>query len=118
LVPYRVPLESWVNLPRLGKDAFRELMKAGVEYSTGKGFLLRADIDLSAAKQIISAAVGGEVFFVFKCYVCNSEASCADCKYREICSIEKVGGKCVCSKCAGEGIGAYRDKWKASVGRP
>ncbi len=118
MAPVRIPLDTWVNLPRLGKDAFRDLMKAGVEYSTGKGFLLRPSADLSSAKQIISSATGGEVYFIFKCIVCGAEASCADCRYREVCSIELVGGRCVCARCAEGTFATYGAKWAASLGRP
>jgi hypothetical protein len=111
----RIVLDSWVNLPRLGSEAFKELMKAGVEYTTGKGFFIRSSIDLRLAKRVISAAVGGEVYFVFKCFICGNEASCADCSYRAGCSVELVGGKCVCLGCSKENFVAYRRKWLGSL---
>jgi hypothetical protein len=114
----RIPLDTWVNLPRLGKEAFKELMKTGVEYTTGKGFFIRSSIDLRGAKQVIAAAVGGGVFFVFRCYICGSEASCADCSYRAVCSVEQVGGRCICLKCAKEDLGTYTKKWSSTLGRP
>jgi len=114
----RIPLDTWVNLPRLGKDAFKQLMKAGVEYTTGKGFFIRSTADLRGANQVISAAVGGEVCFVFKCYVCGNVTSCADCSYRAVCSVEQVGGRCICLKCAKEDLDAYEKKWSSSLGRP
>jgi hypothetical protein len=107
----KLALDTWVSLPRLGKDAFRELMKAGAEYSTGRGFFIRSGIDLQSAKRIISDAVGGRVYFVFKCFICGREASCADCSYRSICAVEMVGGRCVCLKCSRESLDAYRKKW-------
>jgi hypothetical protein len=114
----RIPLDSWVSLPRLGKEAFKELMKARVEYTTGKGFFIRSSIDLRGARQVISAAVGGEVYFVFRCYICGSEASCSDCSYDAVCSVEQVGGRCICQKCAKEDLDAYAKKWSSSLGRP
>ncbi len=107
-----------MNLPRLGREAFKELMKAGVEYSTGKGFFIRSTVDLRSTKQIISAAVGGNVYFTFKCYICGNEASCAECSYRAICSVELVGGRCICLKCSPENMAAYRAKWASSLKRP
>jgi hypothetical protein len=114
----RIPLDTWVNLPRLGKEAFKELMKAGVEYTTGKGFFIRSSVDLQSARHVISAAVGGDVYFLFRCYVCGNEASCADCSYRGVCSVEQVGGRCICLECSHEDLGAYTKKWKSSLGRP
>jgi hypothetical protein len=114
----RIALDTWVNLPRLGKEAFKELMKAGVEYTTGKGFFIQSGIDLQSAKRVISAAVGGNVYFLFRCYVCGSEASCGDCSYRDICSVENVGGKCVCLKCSQDALDSYRTKWESSLRRP
>jgi hypothetical protein len=114
----RIPLDTWINLPRLGKEAFKDLMKAGVEYTTGKGFFIRSGIDLKAAKQVISAAVGGEVSFVFRCFICGNEASCVDCSYRAVCSVEQVGGRCICLRCAKEDLGAYTEKWISTLGRP
>jgi len=111
----KIPLDSWVNLPRLGKEAFRELMKAGVEYTTGKGFFIRSSIDLRTTKRIISAAVGGEVHFMFKCFICGNEASCVDCTYNGVCSIENVGGRCLCLKCSRENLAAYQKKWRETL---
>ena len=112
----RIAIETWVNLPRLGTEAFKELMKAGVEYKTGRGFFIRSGIDLATAKRIIGAAVGGEVFFTFRCFICGREASCADCSYRAICSVDVVGGKCLCAQCAKENFAAYRKKWLGALG--
>ncbi|HVP23576.1 MAG TPA: hypothetical protein VMS77_06660 [Conexivisphaerales archaeon] len=112
----RIPLETWVNLPRLGTAAFKELMKAGVEYKTGRGFFIRSSADLAAAKRIIAAAAGGEVYFSFKCFTCGKDASCADCSFRAICSVDSVGGRCLCSDCAGGDLATYRKKWADSLG--
>ena len=114
----RIQLDTWINLPRLGKEAFKELMKAGVEYTTGRGFFIRSNIDLKAAKQVISAAAGGDVFFIFRCYICGNETTCADCSYRSVCSVEQVGGRCICLKCSREDLGTYAKKWSSTLGRP
>jgi hypothetical protein len=114
----RIVLDSWVSLPRLGKDAFKDLMKTGVEYSTGKGFFIRSNADLRLVKAIVAAAAGGEVFFVFKCFICGDLSSCAECPYNAVCSVELVGGKCICSKCAREDLSAYCARWKSSLGGP
>ncbi len=114
----RIPLDTWVNLPRLGKDAFKELMKAGVQYTTGKGFLFRTSSNLQAAKRVVASAVDGQVYFIFKCYICGSDASCADCSYKDICSIEDVGGRCICLKCSRENLAAYRSKWQKGLDGP
>jgi hypothetical protein len=114
----RVALDSWVSLPRLGKEAFKELMKAGVEYTTGKGFFIRSTVDLQSTKRVISAAVGEDVYFVFRCFVCGDEASCSDCSYRAICSVQTVGGRCVCLRCSRGNLAAYEKKWISSLDRP
>jgi hypothetical protein len=115
-VSLRIQLETWVSLPRLGKEAFSKLMKLGVEYSTARGFYFRADTNLREAKRIISSATGEEVSFDFKCYVCGRDASCVNCEYAKTCSIELVGGRCVCGGCAAGGLKAYREKWMLSLG--
>jgi hypothetical protein len=111
----KVPLGIWVNLPRLGKDAFRELMRVGVEYTTGKGFFVRPDSDLTAIRIIVSEATGDEVEFVFRCYLCGRESVCVDCQYHSVCSIEQVGGNCLCARCASENMVGYRERWRASL---
>ncbi|BBE41592.1 hypothetical protein [Conexivisphaera calida] len=110
----KVKLDEWVRLPRLGTEAFKELMRAGVRYDTGRGFLVPRGADLLRIKRAISGALtGAPVEFEFKCVLCGREMSCEDCEYHDVCSIETSSPSCICSNCAkSASFEAYMEWWR------
>ncbi|MGC8555663.1 MAG: hypothetical protein ACP5NG_01420 [Conexivisphaera sp.] len=114
----RIKLDEWTRLPRLGTEAFKELMKAGVRYETGKGFLVPRSADLTRVKRAISGALNGApVEFEFRCMLCGHEVSCEDCEYSGVCSIESSSGSCICDQCARSStFEAYAAAWRAAQG--
>ena len=96
----KIKLESWTWLPRLGTDAFRELMRIGVKYEKKRGFYIPAAVDLQSVANIIGSATGKPVIFIFNCYICGKETDCLECEYKWACRIETTSGRCICSECA------------------
>ncbi len=113
----KVKLDEWVRLPRLGTDAFKELMRSGVRYESGKGFLVPHDADLQRVKRAISGALNGApVFFEFRCMLCGREMSCEDCEYYGSCSIESSSPACVCEDCARSAdFSSYVARWRETL---
>lgn len=104
----KIKLGRWTRLPRLGKNAFKDLMRSGVKYESGRGFLVDTDADLKKVRYIISGALNGApVEFIFNCLVCGREVSCRDCSYRVVCSIEDSSHMCLCKECLRERGGEY-----------
>jgi len=116
-VVVRVKLDEWTRLPRLGTDAFKELMKAGARYEGGRGFLIPRGADLQRIRRAISGALGGApVEFEFRCMLCGRETSCEDCEYHDVCSIDETSALCICSSCArSASFEAYAEAWRRSV---
>ncbi len=110
----KVKLDEWMRLPRLGTDSFKELMKAGVRYDSGRGFLVPHDADLQRVKRAISGALkGAPVEFVFTCFICGREMTCEDCEYHGVCSIDSSSPHCICSSCAASaGFDSYVAAWR------
>lgn len=104
----KIKLGKWTRLPRLGGNAFKDLMRSGVRYESGRGFLVDTNADLKKVRYIISGALNGApVEFIFNCMVCGREVSCRDCSYRGVCSIEDSSHMCLCEKCLRERGGEY-----------
>jgi len=88
---------SWFDLPRLGTDVFSSLMKAGVKYERGKGFMLTQGTDLRAASHTIEAATGEAVGLSVPCAVCGAEC-CETCVFRAFCDRRSVSPTCLCDE--------------------
>lgn len=86
---------SWFNLPRLGTDVFSALMKAGVKYEKGMGFMLTAETNLHTATRTIEGATGDRVELSVRCFVCLSEA-CPSCPFQANCNRSAVSPMCLC----------------------
>lgn len=111
----KIKLENWIWLPKLGTDAFKELMKVGVKYDKKKGFYIPATVDLQSVASIIGRSTGKPVSFTFSCYICGKETDCLDCEYKWACRIEMTSGRCICSECAkSSDIGKYFSKFSTS----
>ncbi len=102
MISMKIKLGSWVSLPRLSSQGFRSLMSAGVMYKTGSGFLIGRNLDLVNIKRILESELKDGVYYVFSCAVCGRDSDCSTCEYKFSCSVEKVGGKCICGPCADE----------------
>jgi len=118
-VAVRVKLDEWTRLPRLGTDAFKELMRAGVRYETGAGFLVPRNADLERVRHAVSGALdGAPVEFAFRCMLCGREMSCEDCEYHDVCSIETSSHACICDECARtDDFDSYAENWRKLIQR-
>ena len=95
-----VKLNKWMRLPRLGGNAFRDLMRAGVKYDSKRGFLITSESDLEKIARIISGALKGvSVEIVHECMGCGREMTCEGCEYHPQCTIEEVSAPCICGRC-------------------
>jgi len=94
-----VMVGEWFSLPRLGRDKFISLMKAGLIYDRSKGFKAEAEADLITIKSILKTALAENFEFVPKCFVCNSSVDCYLCAYYHICNENNVKPNCLCNKC-------------------
>jgi hypothetical protein len=92
----RIVVGGWFDLPRLGRDAFSVLMKQGVVYDKAMGFKLDSGTDLQSAVRTLSAATGGEVELILRCFVCGREA-CPGCPYLPSCDRTRVSTLCLCA---------------------
>lgn len=93
----KIVLGNWFKLPFLGKDVFSALMRAGVKYSTGSGFMITEETDVKQAVSVIASATGENVEIFLKCFVCGKEA-CADCPYLSLCDRTSVSVSCLCGE--------------------
>jgi hypothetical protein len=91
----KIVIGSWFNLPRLGTDVFSSLMKAGVKYDKGRGFMFSSETDLQAATRTIGRATDEEVELSVRCFVCLREA-CVSCPFQGICDRRTVSSMCLC----------------------
>ncbi len=98
----KIVLGAWFTLPRLGTDVFSSLMKQGVRYDRGMGFMLTSDSDVETAVAILSSALGERVDLTVRCMVCLNEA-CESCQYLSVCDRRVVSPMCLCGEhCSGE----------------
>lgn len=95
----KIMLEEYFRLPRLGKDVFISLMKAGVEYERGKGFRFTEGTDVPRAVGIIEAATDKKLELILKCYMDGKPAGCESCDYRYVCNRVEVSNYCLCDDC-------------------
>jgi len=94
-----VAIGEWFKLPRLGREFFVSLMKAGLLYDKSKGFKAEANSDLIAIASILKGALGEGFEFVPKCFTCNSMVDCCSCAYYLICDAKASTPVCLCDKC-------------------
>ena len=96
-----VKIGEWFRLPRLGRDKFISLMKAGLVYDRSKGFKAEVDANLTTIISILKKALGEDFEFVPKCFICNSSVECFLCAYYQICDVKSVTPDCLCNQCIG-----------------
>lgn len=93
----KILVGGWFRLPSLGRDAFSQLMKAGVEYSKEFGFRVGSQTDLESAVGLIVSVTGEEVELAVRCFVCGREA-CVGCEYLGVCDRRRVASPCLCGE--------------------
>jgi len=94
-----VAIGEWFKLPRLGREFFISLMKAGLMYDKSKGFKAEANTDLIKISSILKRALGEDFEFVPKCFTCNSIIDCYSCAYYLICDVKSLTPNCLCDNC-------------------
>jgi hypothetical protein len=100
-VRLEIELASWFRLPRMGREYFAKLMRAGVEYKEGQ-FRIGEGADLNRVEAILSEALGETIFYSVPCAVCGRPAGCPRCRYQSWCDRRVVSRRCICESCAGE----------------
>ncbi|MGC8557998.1 MAG: hypothetical protein ACP5NC_03270 [Nitrososphaeria archaeon] len=96
---FRVGVGKWFNLPKLEKNAFMEIMRSGIEYKSGSGFMIKESADLVDVKRVLEKVLGKSVYISFNCAICNRETDCSMCEYKYYCPVETTGGNCICNEC-------------------
>jgi hypothetical protein len=91
----KIVLGDWFKLPFLGKDVFQSLMRAGVKYKSGAGFMLTEETDVKMAVGIIASVTGEEAEIYLKCFICGKEA-CRGCPFISSCDRTSVSPACLC----------------------
>jgi len=94
-----IKVGEWFNLPRLGRDKFISLMKAGLIYDKTKGFKAEANSDLATITSILKTVLNKDFEFIPKCFICNSNVECYICAYYNICDTKIIKPNCICAKC-------------------
>ncbi len=98
-----IPVGDWFKLPFMGKDIFVRLTReANLGYDSDKGFLITPATNLGLATSILRTAIGEDVDYTVKCFICGSTAPCNTCIYAEICDKRVVSSACVCDICEGK----------------
>lgn len=99
---FRVKVGVWFNLPKLERNDFMELMRSGIYYKSGSGFMIRESANMTEAKRALEKVLAKEVYITFNCAICNKEADCSTCEYKYYCPVETTGGTCICNDCIQE----------------
>jgi hypothetical protein len=111
----RIVVGSWFKLQFLGKDAFSSLMRAGVKYKSGSGFMITEETDIKQAVSIIESATSEEVEVFLRCFICGREA-CAGCPFLENCDRTSVSTNCLCNEHSGpDSFSAYKSLFSSLI---
>ncbi|MEM3556849.1 MAG: hypothetical protein QW839_02990 [Conexivisphaerales archaeon] len=96
---FRIKVGSWFNLSKLERSDFMELMRSGIDYKSGSGFMIKENANIVEAKRALEKVLAKEVYISFNCAICNRETDCSSCEYKYYCPVETTGGKCICNYC-------------------
>ncbi|MCL4344543.1 MAG: hypothetical protein JRN26_02815 [Nitrososphaerota archaeon] len=96
---FRIKVGTWFNLPKLERNDFMELMRSGIYYKSGSGFMVREVADMAGAKRVLEKVLTKPVYVGFNCAICNRETDCSACEYKYYCPVETTGGACICNDC-------------------
>lgn len=98
-----ISIGDWFKLPFMGKDVFVRLARdAHLRYDSRKGFLVTPATNLVSLSTILHTALGEEVNYAVKCFICGSPAPCSLCIYNKICDKRVVSSACLCDSCQGK----------------
>lgn len=112
----KVVVGTWFKLPRLGIDAFSALMKVGVKYEKGMGFMLTPETNMSAATRTIERAIDERVELSVRCFICNVDA-CPNCTFQATCDRGVVSPMCLCDEhsSSGDAFEVYSRNFEAAL---
>jgi len=96
---FRIKKGIWFSLPKLSRNDFLALVRSGVEYKSGSGFMIRESANIEDVKNILERILGKRVYVAFNCAICNKETDCSACEYKYYCPVETTGGACICNDC-------------------
>ena len=93
----RVRPHKAFRLPFLGRNAFKQLMEAGLVYDGKKRcFFVDLLTDLSRVNAVLRENLGWEMEEEVGCVVCGEEVYCNSCLFK---GCVQVGYTCICLKC-------------------
>ena len=88
------------KLPRVEKEKFMLLIKAGLSYNREQClYSIKSYNDIENLTEIIKGVLNTEVIFLQSCTRCGKDFACGDCKYDELCTTKNLPFDCVCPQC-------------------
>jgi len=88
----KIVMNSWFQLPFVGKDIYAELMKAKVKRDPRLGFRLTSETNVSRALTILSNVLDEPVELAKACFICNGPLEEES---------ESGSGRTICKACEG-----------------
>jgi len=82
----RIVLNSWFQLPWVGKEVYADLMKAKVKRDARLGFSLTSQTNVPRALSILSAALNETVELAKSCFICDRPLDEATTETNSICA--------------------------------
>ncbi len=84
----KIVLNSWFQLPWVGKEVYADLMKAKVKRDSRLGFRFTSETNVTRALSILSAALDEPVELARSCFMCDKalEESDSQAERRTICN--------------------------------
>ena len=83
----------------MGRDAFVDLMRAGVEYNKSLGFRIKDNVDLPAVERVLKKTLGEEIIIILRCFICDNSVDCHSCNYKDNCDFGQISLNCICKDC-------------------
>jgi hypothetical protein len=95
----KISSREWFRLPKMGRDSFVDLMKAGVEYNKSLGFRIKDSADLPLVESVLKKTLGEEIIIALRCFVCGQSVECHSCNYKDVCVLGRFSLNCICDEC-------------------
>ncbi|GBC74812.1 hypothetical protein HRbin06_00119 [archaeon HR06] len=95
----RIIKKEWFKLPRLGKEAFIQIMNMRVKYDKVKGFMVDDDTDLLSFSSFIKEILKEDLEVYLKCSLEGKVTPCDTCDYKPFCDRINVSSECLCDEC-------------------
>jgi hypothetical protein len=67
----KIVLNSWFQLPYVGKDVFSDLMRSKVKRDSRLGFCFTSETNVARALAVLSKALNEPVELAQSCFVCD-----------------------------------------------